>query len=87
MIEFKCKICGGNLELEQVAKIATSTSCGSTHSLPNLENDKLRILFERANQLRLNHDFDKAMGAYEAIVTKTPPILKSTVISVMPLKG
>jgi tetratricopeptide (TPR) repeat protein len=72
MIEFKCKICGGNLELEQVAKIATCSSCGSTHSLPNLENDKVRNLFERANQLRLNHEFDKAMGVYETIVTENP---------------
>ncbi len=72
MISFKCKICGGNLELEQVAKIATCSSCGSTHSLPNLENDKVRNLFERANQLRLNHEFDKAMGVYETIVTENP---------------
>ena len=72
MIAFKCKICGGNLELEQVAKIATCSSCGSTHSLPNLENDKVRNLFERANQLRLNHEFDKAMGVYETIVTENP---------------
>jgi uncharacterized repeat protein (TIGR02543 family) len=72
MIAFKCKICGGNLELENVAKIATCSSCGSTHSLPNLENDKVRNLFERANQLRLNHQFDKAMGIYETIITEHP---------------
>ncbi len=64
MIAFKGKICGGNLELEQVANIATCSSCGSTHSLPNLENDKVRNLFERANQLRLNHEFDKLIGVY-----------------------
>jgi hypothetical protein len=72
LIAFKCKICGGNLEIEQGKRVSTCSSCGSTHSLPNLENDKVRNLFERANQLRLNHEFDKAMGVYETIVTENP---------------
>ncbi len=72
LITFKCKICGGNLEIEQEARIANCSSCGSTHSLPNLENDKVRNLFERANHLRLNHEFDKAMGIYETIVSENP---------------
>jgi uncharacterized repeat protein (TIGR02543 family) len=72
MIAFKCKICGGNLEIEQGERVSTCQSCGSTHSLPNIENDKVRNLFERANQLRLNHEFDKAMGVYETIVTENP---------------
>ena len=72
MIAFKCKICGGNLEIEQGERVSTCQSCGSTHSLPNLESDKVRNLFERANQLRFNHQFDKAMGVYETIITDNP---------------
>ncbi len=72
MIAFKCKICGGNLEIEQGESISTCTSCGSTHSLPNLNNDKVKNLYERANQLRRDHAFDKAMGMYETILTEQP---------------
>jgi uncharacterized repeat protein (TIGR02543 family) len=72
MIAFKCKICGGNLEIEQGESISTCSSCGSTHSLPNLNNDKVKNLYERANQLRRDHAFDKAMGMYETILTEQP---------------
>jgi uncharacterized repeat protein (TIGR02543 family) len=72
MIAFKCKICGGNLELEQGERVSTCESCGSTHSLPNLNNDKVKNLYERANQLRRDHEFDKAMGMYETIVSEQP---------------
>ena len=72
MIAFKCKICGGNLEIEQGERVSTCQSCGSTHSLPNVNNDKVRNLFERANQLRRDHEFDKAMGMYETIVSEQP---------------
>ena len=72
MIAFKCKICGGNLEIEQGERVSTCSSCGSTHSLPNLNNDKVKNLYERANQLRRDHAFDKAMGMYETILTEQP---------------
>jgi tetratricopeptide (TPR) repeat protein len=73
MIVFKCKICGGNLEIEQQALISTCGSCGTTHSLPkNVNDDKIRNLYERANQLRRDHAFDKSMGMYETILTEQP---------------
>lgn len=70
MIAFKCKICGGNLELETHAQLATCASCGSSHSLPKINDQRIRNLYERANDFRRNHEFDKAMGIYETIVAE-----------------
>ena len=65
MIAFKCKLCGGNLNIEEDKRIADCQYCGSTLTLPNLNNNKKNTLLIRANQLRQNNEFDKAMGIFE----------------------
>jgi hypothetical protein len=46
LIASKYKICGRSFELELDETIVNYSSCGSTQFLPNLENDKVRNLFE-----------------------------------------
>lgn len=70
MIELKCKMCGGNLKIIDRRSYATCEYCGSTMTLPNMNNDRTVNLFNRANQYRLQNEFDKAMAIYENIIAE-----------------
>ncbi len=69
MAVFKCKMCGGELNLQQGMNIAECPYCGTKQTVPTLD-DKLIRLYNRANQYRLDNEFDKAYSAYEAIVAE-----------------
>ncbi len=64
----KCKMCGGDIEVNQDMTVGTCLFCGSTMTLPRIDSDKKARLFNRANEYRLNNEFDKAYEAYRAIV-------------------
>lgn len=68
MMVLKCKMCGGNLDIEEGMSVCECEYCGSKQTVPNLDNEKKFKLFERANKLRSNCEFDKAAGVYENIV-------------------
>ncbi|MBR4531943.1 toll/interleukin-1 receptor domain-containing protein [bacterium] len=70
MSVFKCKMCGGTIEFEQGATVGTCDSCGSTQTLPKLDDDKKSNLYDRANHFRRNNDFDKALSIYESILNE-----------------
>ncbi len=70
MVELKCKMCGGNLKIIDKNSYATCEYCGSTMTLPNLNDDRIVNLFNRANQYRLQNEFDKAMATYENILAE-----------------
>jgi len=68
MTLFKCKMCGGSLEVFEGSSTAVCEYCGSQQTLPKLNDEKIARLYERANHLRMNNEFDKAMGIYEQIL-------------------
>ena len=70
MAIFKCKICGGTLEINVGETVATCEYCGTKQTLPKLDDEKKANLFDRANHFRRNNDFDKAMGIYEQILNE-----------------
>lgn len=70
MAVFKCKICGGTLEINVGETVATCEYCGTKQTLPKLDDEKKANLFDRANHFRRNNDFDKAMGIYEQILNE-----------------
>ena len=70
MAIFKCKICGGTLEIDGAQSVATCEYCGTKQTLPRLDDDRKANLYDRANHFRRNNDFDKAMGIYEAILNE-----------------
>lgn len=70
MALFKCKMCGGTLEIENGASIATCEYCGTTQTLPRIDDEKRANLYDRANHFRRNNEFDKAMGIYEQILNE-----------------
>lgn len=66
----KCKICGGDLEIQQSSEIAICEYCGTKQTLPKLSDEKRLHLYERANHFRRNNEYDKAMGIYEMILNE-----------------
>ena len=70
MMIFKCKMCGGNLEVNEKSTVGTCQYCGSTMTLPKDSDEKKANLFNRANHYRRNNDFDKAMVTYENILNE-----------------
>ena len=70
MTIFKCKMCGGTLEINNNETVATCEYCGTQQTLPKLEDDRRANLYDRANHFRRNNEFDKAMGIYENILNE-----------------
>ena len=72
MIILKCKMCGGNLNIQEDQTVCTCEYCGTTQTIPHIDSDKKARLFNRANDYRLNNDFDHAFNAYEIITSEDP---------------
>ena len=70
MAIFKCKMCGGTLEINNNETVATCEYCGTQQTLPKLDDDRRVNLYDRANHFRRNNEFDKAMGIYEQILNE-----------------
>ncbi len=70
MAVFKCKMCGGALEVAEQATTVTCDYCGSQQTLPKLDGDKLSRLYDRAGHFRRNNEFDKAAAIYEEILNE-----------------
>ena len=68
MAVFKCKMCGGDLEIAEGTTVAECEYCGTKQTIPTLKDDNLRSLFNRANTLRRKSEFDKAEQLYEKIL-------------------
>ena len=68
MAIYKCKMCGGELIVEEGASVAVCEYCGTKQTVPKTDNEVLTNLFNRANNLRLKCEFDKAASIYEKIV-------------------
>ncbi len=70
MAILKCKMCGGNLTVEEGMTVCECEYCGSNQTVPNVDDEKKINLFTRANRLRAACEFDKAFGVYESIIAE-----------------
>lgn len=69
---FKCKICGGDVEVAENRRTITCEYCGSKQVLPKQYDEKKKQLCDRANHFRVNNEFDKAIAMYETILLDDP---------------
>ena len=68
MAVFKCKMCGGDIELSQDKTFGTCEYCGNTMTFPKVDDDQRAAAFNRGNHFRRIGEFDKALAVYERIV-------------------
>lgn len=69
---FKCKMCGGSLEVEKGQTICECEYCGTKQTVSATDDEVVTNLYNRANNLRIKCEFDKAQEIYEKIVAKKP---------------
>ena len=72
MTVFKCKMCGGALQIALGASVAECIYCGVQQTLPKTTDENVQTLFNRANLLRQKNEFDKAETIYEKIIELDP---------------
>lgn len=69
---FKCKMCGGSLEVQKGQTICECEYCGTKQTVSATDDEIVTNLYNRANNLRIKSEFDKAQEIYEKIVAKNP---------------
>ena len=69
---FKCKMCGGSLEVQKGQTICECEYCGTKQTVSAIDDEVTTNLYNRANNLRIKCEFDKAQEIYEKIVAKIP---------------
>lgn len=69
-MDFKCKMCGGSLKVLDGQTVVRCEFCDTNQTLPVFDDEKKIAFYNRANELRMNCEFDKAAGVYETIVTE-----------------
>ncbi len=70
MAVFRCKMCGGDLEITDGMSVCECAYCGTKQTLPKLDDEKKANLYDRANHFRRNNEYDKAMSIYENILNE-----------------
>jgi len=68
MSVFKCKMCGGNLEVVSGSSVVTCEYCGTNQTISKTRDEVIQNLFNRANDLRIKCEFDRAEQTYEKIL-------------------
>ena len=70
MAVFKCKMCGGALEVQPEQTTAVCGYCGTQQTLPRLDSDRRASLYDRASHYRRNNEYDKAAALYEQLLNE-----------------
>lgn len=65
-------MCGGSLEVEKGQTICECEYCGTKQTVSATDDEIVTNLYNRANNLRIKCEFDKAQEIYEKIVAKNP---------------
>ncbi len=65
-----CKMCGGDLEVQEGMTTVRCPYCGTNQTLPKFDSEKRLRMYDRANHFRRSNDYDKAMTVYEQILNE-----------------
>ena len=71
MAIFKCKMCGGALEVDEGMTVCECEYCGTQQTLPKTDNEQNLNMFNRANHFRQQCEFDKAAEIYEKMAARS----------------
>jgi len=71
MAVFKCKMCGGALEVSEGMTVCECAYCGTQQTLPKTDNEQNLNMFNRANHFRQQCEFDKAAEIYEKMAARS----------------
>ncbi len=72
MAVFKCKICGGGLNISPGMTVCECEYCGIKQTVPDVAGKDIRSSFNRAGMLRIRGEFDKAEALYAKLARSCP---------------
>ena len=72
MAIFKCKCCGGILDLIEGQSVVKCGYCDVEQTLPKTLDSNIQEIFNNANSLRQRCEFDKAEKLYEKVLESNP---------------
>ncbi len=61
-------MCAGQLTITEGSSVCTCDFCGTEQTIPKVADENIQNLFNRANNLRMKAEFDKAAEIYEKIL-------------------
>ena len=64
----KCKMCGGDILFQPGDTVGQCEYCGSSGTIPKVDEEQKINRYNRANHFRRQSEFDKAISAYEKIL-------------------
>ena len=64
----KCKMCGGDIQFNMGDTVGQCEYCGSSCTIPKVDEEQKINRYNRANHFRRQAEFDKALSAYEKIL-------------------
>lgn len=70
MAVLKCKMCGGDLNVTEDSKVVECEFCGTKQTLPQINNEQILNMINRANYLRQQCEFDRAAEIYEKVASR-----------------
>ena len=68
----RCKMCGGHIHYDDNLSVSTCEFCGTEQTIVKTDDTKRVNLFNRANALRRQNEFDKAQLTYDNILIDEP---------------
>ncbi len=72
MAAYLCRCCGAVLDVKKGMKVCGCGYCGITQTVPRLDFDEKAVLWERADALRRNGEFDRAAALYGQLAELDP---------------
>lgn len=69
---FKCKICGGQVQVDRAAGICICEYCGTKQTLPQFADDSSKRLFDSGNNYLQHSEYDKAEHVFNQLLSLNP---------------
>lgn len=63
-----CKICGGSLKLLDKGSVYKCEYCGKEQTIPQIDDEQILGMINRANHFRQIFEFDRAIEIYERVI-------------------
>ncbi len=70
MIVLKCKMCGGNMTVSEAGSVTTCPACHAYQTVTQTPKLASQILFNRACELRIKGDFERAEAIYKRLAAE-----------------
>lgn len=70
MAVYKCKMCGGDLDVPEGKNVGVCRYCGTQQTVARLDDERRAALYARADHFRRNGDYDKAAGIFDALLNE-----------------